>query len=66
MDEMDTRLKHWSDCAVHNALAYEPGECDCGGYSGEDDRGPERNGNAPAFQAGDAGSTPAGRSITDD
>lgn len=22
---------HWSDCAVHNAPAYEPGPCDCGG-----------------------------------
>lgn len=21
---------HKSDCAVHNAPAYEPGECDCG------------------------------------
>jgi len=21
---------HWSDCAVHNAPAYEPGPCDCG------------------------------------
>jgi len=21
---------HASDCAVHNAPAYEPGECDCG------------------------------------
>jgi len=20
---------HWSDCAVHNAPAYPPGECDC-------------------------------------
>ena len=25
-------MKHWSDCAVHNAPAYTPGECDCGGY----------------------------------
>lgn len=24
-------MKHWSDCAVHNALAYLPGPCDCGG-----------------------------------
>jgi hypothetical protein len=23
--------KHFSDCAVHNAPAYEPGPCDCGG-----------------------------------
>lgn len=23
---------HWSDCAVHNAPAYPPGPCDCGGY----------------------------------
>lgn len=22
---------HWSDCAVHNGPAYEPGRCDCGG-----------------------------------
>lgn len=22
---------HWSDCAVHNAPAQEPRECDCGG-----------------------------------
>ena len=22
---------HWSDCAVYNAPAYEPGLCDCGG-----------------------------------
>lgn len=21
---------HWSDCAVYNAPAYEPGPCDCG------------------------------------
>lgn len=24
---------HWSDCAVHNAPAMEPGVCDCGGYN---------------------------------
>ena len=24
--------KHYSDCAVHNAPAYEPGPCDCGGF----------------------------------
>jgi len=23
-------MGHTSDCAVHNAPAYEPGECDCG------------------------------------
>jgi hypothetical protein len=23
-------VKHWSDCAVHNAPAYPAGECDCG------------------------------------
>jgi hypothetical protein len=23
-------VKHWSDCAVHNGLAYPAGECDCG------------------------------------
>jgi hypothetical protein len=23
--------RHWSDCAVHNAPAYEAGPCDCGG-----------------------------------
>ena len=25
--------EHWSDCAVNNGPAYEPGPCDCGGYS---------------------------------
>lgn len=25
-------LHHYSGCAVHNAPAYEPGPCDCGGY----------------------------------
>lgn len=25
-------VHHWSDCAVHNAPAYEPGPCDCGGF----------------------------------
>ena len=24
-------MKHWSDCAVHNSPAQEPGPCDCGG-----------------------------------
>lgn len=22
---------HWSDCAIYNAPAFEPGPCDCGG-----------------------------------
>lgn len=26
--------RHWSDCAIHNAPAYAPGPCDCGGYLG--------------------------------
>lgn len=26
-------VKHWSDCAVHNAPELEPGPCDCGGYT---------------------------------
>jgi hypothetical protein len=25
------RRGHWSDCAIYNAPAYEPGPCDCGG-----------------------------------
>ena len=25
-------IKHWSDCAVHNAPAYPSGKCDCGGF----------------------------------
>ena len=28
--------KHWSDCAIHNAPAYEAGECDCGGFIDKD------------------------------
>lgn len=24
------KIVHDSDCATHNALAYEPGHCDCG------------------------------------
>ena len=28
-------IKHWSDCAVHNAPAYPSGKCDCGGVSKE-------------------------------
>lgn len=28
-----TPSKHWSDCAVHRAPAYPPGECDCGGFN---------------------------------
>lgn len=28
---MTDRREHWSDCAVHNAPALEPRECDCGG-----------------------------------
>jgi len=27
-------INHWSDCAVNNGPAYEPGECDCGGSPG--------------------------------
>lgn len=27
---MKVETEHASDCAVHNAPAYEPGECDCG------------------------------------
>ncbi len=30
---------HWSGCAVHNAPAYLPGPCDCGGYDPEKDNG---------------------------
>jgi len=26
----DSEVQHKSDCAVHNAPAYEPGPCDCG------------------------------------
>jgi len=25
--------RHWSDCAVHNAAAYEPGPCNWGGLN---------------------------------
>ncbi len=25
-------IEHWSDCAVHNAPAYQPGPCDCGAF----------------------------------
>ena len=25
-------VKHWSDCAIHNAPAYPQGKCDCGGF----------------------------------
>lgn len=27
--------EHYSDCAVNNGPAYEPGPCDCGGYNPE-------------------------------
>lgn len=27
-----SKAQHWSDCAIYNAPALEPGECDCGGY----------------------------------
>ena len=29
--DLQKRLAHASDCAVHNAPAYEPGACNCGG-----------------------------------
>lgn len=28
---------HWSDCAIYNAPACEPGPCDCGGLELADD-----------------------------
>lgn len=28
-------IQHASDCALHNAPAYEPGECDCGAIKTE-------------------------------
>lgn len=28
---IETKQKHWSDCAVHNEPAYPNGPCDCGG-----------------------------------
>ncbi|MBS4074573.1 hypothetical protein KGY14_05140 [Ameyamaea chiangmaiensis] len=31
-------MKHWSDCAVHNGPAMEPGPCDCGGYEAAIDK----------------------------
>ena len=33
---------HWSDCAIYNGPAYEPGPCDCGGYKPEDSGGPPK------------------------
>lgn len=33
------KKEHWSDCAVHNAPAYEPSDCDCGGLELADDPG---------------------------
>lgn len=24
------KVIHWSDCAIYNAPAYEPGPCNCG------------------------------------
>jgi hypothetical protein len=30
---------HYSDCAVHNAPAYAPGPCDCGGLELTEDAG---------------------------
>ncbi|MYI74467.1 MAG: hypothetical protein F4057_03860 [Acidobacteria bacterium] len=32
MTDPATEIRHWSDCAVHNAPAYPPGPCDCGGF----------------------------------
>jgi hypothetical protein len=29
------KIVHASDCAVHNAPAYEPGHCDCGAAKAE-------------------------------
>jgi hypothetical protein len=31
--EAEKAPEHRSDCAVHNAPAYEPGPCDCGAES---------------------------------
>jgi hypothetical protein len=25
-------VQHWSSCALHNAPAFAPGPCNCGGY----------------------------------
>lgn len=27
----EKRIGHWSDCAIYNGPAFEPGPCDCGG-----------------------------------
>jgi hypothetical protein len=29
-DRQSKKIIHASDCAIHNAPAYEPGPCDCG------------------------------------
>jgi hypothetical protein len=39
-------LHHYSGCATHNAPAYEPGPCDCGGYL----PAPEREGLVEALR----------------
>jgi hypothetical protein len=35
----EPKIKHWSDCAVHNEPAYPNGECDCGGYTEPEPKG---------------------------
>ena len=33
--------EHWSDCAIHNGPALEPGPCDCDGLELADDANPQ-------------------------